>query len=1085
VSQTSERSAGPVGLELLLFGRAALQLNGAALQVPVRKLVGLIAFLALEGSSSRSKLAGLLWSELNEADARRNLRQRLYRLSPPELTGFVLVEGDLVSLAGQVSSDVTEFERAMLEFDFARAVALYRGPLLDGLELEEASAFDEWLDLKRDGFERAFQRALAGLADQLETAGLRDQSLRQHLRLIEINPLLELHQRHVMRLRGLSGERAEAVSGFERFRDLLESELGLEPMPETLRLVEQIRRQDTLEARAIRTAIQVLPAKAPAIGRQTLIGRRAVLDQLEAAWESDQIVLIGGEPGIGKSRLLQEFAAERNVILAQGRAGDATIPYATQTRVIRRLLEQNPQVALPRWVRQELSRLIPSLDETPAPGGPEARIRLFDAVAEFMALTTRTADTYIIDDLQFFDLESFEMGMHVFASLAERGQGKRLLMAYRTGELSNAMAAVLEQKFTASSGAHAVQIDLEPLDELALRELVQDLFGSPEPVLFARRLHNATGGNPFFALETLKSLVESNALQQNERGEWSTPFDETTQAYAELSMPESVIAAVRERVARLGVEATRLLETASLAGDAFRLEDVQAATTLTEFEALEAFERALELRLLERQDGRLDGRLDGRQDGRSTDTYRFSHDLVREALAIGLGDERKRLLHRKLAESLERHAGPATRIAEHLERAGQRQAAVSWRVKAAKSAMQVYATREAINEYELALEDEPGANLERAEILDEMVVLLWRQNEFERAVAWAQELAAIRETNGDQSGLARAEIVIGVLEMSLGFRQPALASFERALERARSINNTDLQARTLINLAKLHTDIGDVQSAWPVVNAGLALGDAISLDEQAMFEAAQAYCALLDGDLGLAARLVPASIRKAETSGIPYAQCNAMLLAFDVYLGVGAVAVAAALLEELETLIQKHDFGYHRAEYAIKRAWLELEQQRPSLALEAISGLADDAAQPEDQASVAWIMAASHLQLHQPLAALEVLQDFNDAPTLEVWARLLTVRLQAGLEAGTDLPDSVRADLIIAAQQQLESERTPALEGLGLRRALALALEHSGESGAALEVRRVAASRLRAMAVTLEAQPELRRCLLEKFQALT
>jgi DNA-binding SARP family transcriptional activator len=1043
--------------------------------------VGLIAFLALEGSSSRSKLAGLLWSELNEADARRNLRQRLYRLSPPELAGFVLVEGDLVSLAGQVSSDVTDFERAMLESDFARAVALYRGPLLDGLKLEEASAFDEWLDLKRDGFERAFQRALAELADQLETAGSRDQSLQQHLRLIEINPLLELHQRHVMRLRGLSGERAEALAGFERFRDLLESELGLEPMPETLRLAEQIRRQDTLEARVTRPAIPVLPAKAPAIGRQTLIGRQAVLDQLEAAWESDQIVLIGGEPGIGKSRLLQEFAAERHVILAQGRAGDATIPYATQTRVIRRLLEQNPQVVLPRWVRQELSRLIPSLDETPAAGGPEARIRLFDAVAEFMALTTRTADTYIIDDLQFFDLESFELGMHVFAGLAERGQGKRLLMAYRTGELSNAMAAVLEQKFTASSGAHALQIDLEPLDELALRELVQDLFGSPEPVLFARRLHNATGGNPFFALETLKSLVESNALQQNERGEWSTPFDETTQGYAELSMPESVIAAVRERVIRLGVEAMRLLETASLAGDAFRLEDVQAATTLTEFEALEAFERALELRLLERQVGRQDGL----QDGRSKDTYRFSHDLVREALAIGLGDERKRLLHRKLAESLERHAGPAARIAEHLERAGQRQAAVSWRVKAAKSAMQVYATREAIKEYELALEDEPGANLERAEILDQMVVLLWRQNEFEPAVTWAHELAAIRETNADQSGLARAEIVIGVLEMSLGFRQAALESFERALGRARSINNTDLQARTLINLAKLHTDIGDVQSAWPVVNAGLALGDAISLDEQAMFEAAQAYCALLDGDLGLAARLVPASIRKAETSGIPYAQCNAMLLAFDVYLGVGAVAVAAALLEELETLILKHDFGYHRAEYAIKRAWLELERQRPSLALEAISGLADDAAQPEDQASVAWIVAASHLQLHEPLAALDVLKDFKDAPTLEVWARLLTVRLQAGLEAGTDLPDSVRADLIRAAQRQLKSERTPALEGLGLRRALALALEHSGESGAALEVRRVASSRLQAMVVTLEAQPELRRCLLEKFQALT
>jgi DNA-binding SARP family transcriptional activator/tetratricopeptide (TPR) repeat protein len=1076
VPRTPKVGVGQVGLELQLFGRVAFQLNGAALHVPVRKLAGLIAYLALEGPSSRSKLAGLLWSELNEADARRNLRQRLYRLSPPELAGFVLADASLISLNSLISSDAAEFERAMLESDFARAVGLYHGLLLDGLELEEASAFHDWLDRKRDGFDRAFQRALAGLADQLETAGSRDLSLQQHLRLIEINPLLELHQRHVMRLRGLSGERAEALTGFERFRDLLESELGLEPMPETLHLAEQIRRQDTLEARVTRPVIQVLPSNAT-----VMIGRQAVLDQLEVAWETDQIVLINGEPGVGKSRLLQEFAAKRTVVFAQGRAGDATIPYATQTRVIRRLLEENPQVVLPRWVHQELSRLIPSLDQTPPPGGPEARIRLFDAVAEFMVLNTQAAGTYIIDDLQFFDLESFEMGMHVFGQLAERGHGKRLLMAYRTGELSSAMTLVLEQKFTASGGVHAVQIDLEPLDELALRGLVQHLFGSPDPVLFARRLHKATGGNPFFALETLKSLVESNALQQNERGEWSTPFDDTTQAYAELSMPESVLAAVRERVTRLGVEAIRLLETASLAGDAFRLEDLQTATTLTEFEALEAFERALELRLLERFDGRLDGRLDGRYDGRQTEAYRFSHDLVREALAIGLSGERKRLLHRKLAETLENHAGPAARIAEHLERAGQRQSAGSWRVKAAKAAMQVYAPREAIREYELALEDEPEATLERAEILDNMVVLLWRQNEFERAVGWANELASIRETNGDQLGLARAEIVIGVLEMSLGFRQPALESFERALERARLINNIEYQARTLINLAKLHTDIGDVQSAMPVIEAGLALGDTISLDEQAMFETAQTYCALLGGDLGLAVMLAPISIRKAEASDIPFAKISAMVLALDVYLGLGAVMVCERLLTEVGELIERHDFGYHRAEHAIKSAWLELERGRPLLALEAISVLVhDDVAQPEDQASVAWITAASHLKLHEPLAALEALQDLKAAPTLEVWARVLTVRLQAALEAGIDLTEHIRA-----AQAQLASDRTPALEGLKLRQALAFALEHNGESGATTEVRQIAFSRLREMALTLEAQPELQQSFLEKFHDLT
>jgi tetratricopeptide (TPR) repeat protein len=521
---------------------------------------------------------------------------------------------------------------------------------------------------------------------------------------------------------------------------------------------------------------------------------------------------------------------------------------------------------------------------------------------------------------------------------------------------------------------------------------------------------------------------------------------------------------VRERVTRLGVEANRLLETASLAGDAFALEDLQAATTLTEFEALEAFERALELRLLERQGS----------------TYRFTHDLVREALALGLSSERKRLLHRKLAESLEKRSAPA-RVAEHLEQAGQRQAAVSWRVKAAKAAMLVYATREAINEYELALEDEPEATLARAEILDNMVVLLWRQNAFERAVGWAHELAAIREANADPLGLARAEIVIGVLEMSLGFREPALESFERALERARSINNIEYQARTLINLAKLHTDIGDVHSAMPVIEAGLALGDAISLDEQAMFETAQTYCALLAGDLGLALTLAPISIRKAEASDIPFAQISAMVLGLDVYLGLGAVMTSEGLLTRVGELIERHDFGYHRADHAIKSAWLELERGRPLLALEAISVLVqDDVAQPEDQASVAWITGAARLQLHEPHGALEALSVLEAAPTLEVWARVLTVRLQAALEAGTDLNLQIQA-----ARSQLESDHTPALESLELRRALAAALQANGEPEEASQVRQMAAKRLLEMGATLEGHPELRQAFLEKYSDLT
>jgi DNA-binding SARP family transcriptional activator/tetratricopeptide (TPR) repeat protein/energy-coupling factor transporter ATP-binding protein EcfA2 len=1043
--------------EFQLFGQPEFRLHGTELNLSVRKVLALLAYLTIEGSGSRSVLAGLLWTELDEASARRNLRQRLYRLSPPELAACVLVEANRVSLTGFVTSDVASFDLAMLESRFADAVGLYRGLLLDGLELEEASAFHEWLDVKREFFERGFQRALAGFADQLEEAGSTRDALVQHQRLIEVNPLLELHQRHVMRLRAGLGERAEALAGFEDFRVLLEIELGLLPTPETVSLAAQIREQGVLEEHAPdQTTIQMLP-----LATTPLIGRKTVLDQLELAWNAGKMIFVTGEPGVGKSRLLTEFAQHKTAQIMHGRAGDATIPFATLTRVIRKLLQASPNLVLPRWVRQELSRLVPSLDEAPTPGGAEARIRLFDAFAEFFWLTTAHLDTYIIDDLQFFDSDSFEMILHAFSSL-DRPAGKHQILAYRTGELSALMTASLEQVFKAGN---TLQIQLEPLSESSVCDLVETVFGSQEPVLFSRRLHRATGGNPFFALETLKSLVESNALQQDEYGDWGTSFDDTTTSYAELPMPESVVAAVRERVARLGVQATRLLETASLAGDAFTLEDLLFATTLTEFEALEAFERALELSLLERQ----------------AQSYRFTHDLVRESLALGLGAERKRLLHRKLAENLEKHGGAATRIALHLEQAGQKQAAVPWRVKAAEAALLVYANREATLEFEKALEDNTDPSLERAGVLDALVVLLWRQSLFEKAMNCALEVARIRGSLGDQVGLARADIRIGVLQMALGKRDLALVSLEGALARARNENAIPEQCSALINLIKFHTDVGDVQSAKPMIEAGLMLSDALPKDDNALFETARTYCALLEGDLGLAVQFSAIAIESAQVSQDAFAHCSALFLAVEVHLGLGSVQTVDALLEAANSLTEQHDFGLHRVAFCIKSAWLALTRGNPQLALEGSLALMENIAiQSEDQAFVAWIISKSYLSLQDSHKALETLNGFEDAPTLEIWTRILTVRLQSALELGIKLDSYIQA-----AKTQLESDRTPALERLELRQALARALEATGDLESASREHNLANIHLLEMSATLENHPELQASFLEKYKETT
>ena len=145
----------------------------------------------------------------------------------------------------------------------------------------------------------------------------------------------------------------------------------------------------------------------------------------------------------------------------------------------------------------------------------------------------------------------------------------------------------------------------------------------------ARRLQRATHGNPYFLLETIRFLFDSGDLTIDERGTWVTRYDEDTGSYAELPVPPTVQQAVIERVERLGPAARRVLETAALAGDGFVLEEVQPATALSDWEALEGLERALQANLI----------------ASATPGYRFAHDLARgqvaHDLAIDPGDGRE------------------------------------------------------------------------------------------------------------------------------------------------------------------------------------------------------------------------------------------------------------------------------------------------------------------------------------------------------------------------------------------------------------------------------------------------------------
>ena len=661
-----------LGLKCCLLGTPMFLLDGREITVRFKKVLGLIAYLALEGTTSRLNLVGLLWSDLDESSARRNLRRELHRLGTknPELHGKIVTEGDFLRLAEPFSSDVQTFEQALKHDDLEMALRVYRGELLLGFDLVETPDFQEWLVLKREYFANLHRKTRLEFAERLETRGAWQEALELHLKLLEEDELQERQHREVMRLYYLLGMREAALKQFERCCWLLKNELGLEPLSETLELVASIRAVQTLSPALQRPAINVSTVL-PRASR--LVGREQAWAQMEAAWQEKKLILLVGEAGIGKTRLMLEFAASKGAFeLTGGRPGDAITPFATVTRTIENLLEHYPSVVLPNWVRRELARLVPKLTDEPSTAivSLEERGRFFTAFAELVQQIAQNIATLLCDDMQFFDASSLEMAFAAtqrFVQLAD----KRCIAAFRRFDLTPEVNAMLE---TYVQNGQAVLIEIEPLAETDFLEMVEDFSTSRSSLLFGQRLHKSSGGNPFFALEMMRSLIETSNQQH-----LKTLFDQNT----ELPIPQNVRELILRRIKKLDSATRRLLEAACLTTDGFDLETLRGATALSEWEGLEALEDAISTRLLER----------------FGEGYRFTHDLMRSILEENLSLERQKLLHRKLAISLEKQTSASAQIAHHLEQAGQSQQAIVWRIKAAREAVIVYANQDALLQY--------------------------------------------------------------------------------------------------------------------------------------------------------------------------------------------------------------------------------------------------------------------------------------------------------------------------------------------------------------------------------------------------
>ena len=416
-------------------------------------------------------------------------------------------------------------------------------------------------------------------------------------------------------------------------------------------------------------------SETPLAGRRTpFVGRddeRAVLVRWldRAVRGRGGLVLIGGEPGVGKTRLVEqllEAAQQQHCLALTGRCYEieGTAPFIPFVEII----EQYARAAPPAVLREtlgdaapEVARLVPDLrrqfPDIPPPLElpPEQRRRyLFKNVAEFLERMSRVSSTVLLlDDLQWADNATLLLLQHLAPLL---GQLPMLALGtYRDVELdvNRPFAATLE---TLNRKRLAYRLNLERLPQEGVAGMLAALGGASPPEALVVGIYRETEGNPFFVEEVYQHLEDEGVLRRDD-GTWRPELD-----LAELDVPEGVRLVIGRRLERVSADSRKVLTFGAVVGRGFSLDLLEAVGDVTGDALLTALEEAEATYLIMPMPGR-------------APRWEFSHALIRQTLAAGLSLPRRQRLHLKVADAMERAAGShaekhASDLAHHLFQAG-------------------------------------------------------------------------------------------------------------------------------------------------------------------------------------------------------------------------------------------------------------------------------------------------------------------------------------------------------------------------------------------------------------------------------
>ena len=571
------------------------------------------------------------------------------------------------------------------------------------------------------------------------------------------------------------------------------------------------------------------------IGQTGFVGRDRELAQMDLVWTrvtgaERQLILLAGEPGIGKTRLASEFARVRSASAATVLVGrcdeEALVPYQPFVEALSWYVRVCPERDLRAQLAAigggaelgplipEVLRRVPDLPTQPAMNPEGQRYRLFEAVAGLLAQAAMVRPMMLMfDDLHWADKPTLLLLRHVVR--ASSAAPLCIVGTYRENELTRTHP-LAEMLSDLRREPAVTRLSLRGLEEAQVKGLIDALVGQDAPPRLTQLMAGSTEGNPFFIGEMLRHLTETGALTAFHTGSAGG------KSAAALGLPEGVKEVIGRRLSRLSEACNRTLSLAAVLGREFDIEILEALGDLPEDRLLDAIDEGVQAQLIAEAAVRA---------GR----FSFVHALIRETLYGELTTTRRVRLHRRVGEAIERLAQgrsdpPLADLAYHFVQAASADVAdkaIDYATRAGDRAADTLAHEEAARFYDMALQSlefkppGPESQVRRIDLHAR------RARAFGALAQWALQKAEIEQALlhlDPQQIERRCELLLelGAAWFFLLDTRVVEPLATEALELAERMHRSDLAANAIAWLAQCRKARGDLGGAIEIEATAIA-----------------------------------------------------------------------------------------------------------------------------------------------------------------------------------------------------------------------------------------------------------------------